>query len=150
MTTWTAAFRRSEDLGPAVFTVTASYEQAVRGWAASQDVAAASRREVHSPSVDAWAVLDGGVTAVEGYGLTSLPGGVRVIGFGAFRLLLAEFALAGPVVPFDRETPLAADELRRRHRGTPRDAAAQEQAELLAECSDTVMLRWVATTLLAG
>ena len=34
-------------------------------------------RELHLPAVEAWAILDGGITSLEGYGATSLPFGVR-------------------------------------------------------------------------
>jgi hypothetical protein len=113
-------------------------------------VAHASTRLVHSPSVDAWAVLDGGVTAIYGYGLTTLPRGVRVIGFGAFRLLVAELALTAPQEPFPGEPLPCLDELRIRHHGaSPLEASAVEQAELLASCTEALLLRWVASTLLA-
>lgn len=147
---WSEVFRRDE-WGPAVFEVLPGHRAAVRNWAQHQNVPGASRHELHVPDVDAWAVLDGGVTSVRGYGLTSLPCGVRVVGFQAFRLLLTEFGLAGPVVPFPGEVVLTSDVLHRRHRsGTARNEAATEQAELLASCSDGVLMRWVATTLLAA
>lgn len=147
---WWDVVRRPE-LGEAVFEVARRSASAVRAWAERQDVATASTRMVHSPSVDAWAILDGGITSIYGYGLTTLPAGVRIVGFQAYRLLLAESEVAGPDEPFPGEVPVDLDRLGRRHRsGLARDAAAVEQAELLAACTDEVMLRWVAATLLAG
>lgn len=146
---WSEVFQHGE-WGPTVIEAVPSHRATVRDWARQQHVPRASPRELHLPDVDAWAVLDGGVTSIHGYGLTSLPCGVRVVGFHAFRLLLAELDLAGPVLPFPGETVLDAAELRRRH-GAPEasGAAATEQAELLAACRDAVLLRWVATTLIA-
>lgn len=135
--------------GAAVFEVAAGHRHVVRDWAEHQAVPRSSRREVHSPSVDAWAVLDGGVTAVYGYGLTSLPQGVRVVGFEVFRLLVADLGVEGPADRFPHEGPWDLDELRRRHASRAAgSAAALEQAELLATCHDSVLLRWVAATLL--
>ena len=146
---WSEVFRRDE-WGSAVFEVLPGHRAAVRMWAQHQNVPAASRHELHVPDVDAWAVLDGGVTSIRGYGLTTLPCGVRVVGFQAFRLLLTEFGLAGPVLPFEGEVVLTSDVLHRRHRGeAARSEDAVEQAELLASCGDAVLIRWVATTLLA-
>lgn len=146
---WSEAFRHGE-WGPTVFEVNPGHRAAVRVWVLRQRVPRVSPRELNLPDVDAWAVLDGGVTSIHGYGLTSLPCGVRVVGFQAFRLLLAELGLAGPILPFPGETVLDVDELRSRH-GSPAAwaAAAQEQAELLAACRDAVLLRWVATTLVS-
>ena len=92
-------------------------------------------------------MLDGGVTSLEGYGATSLPCGVRVVGFQALRLLIADLGLSGPAAPFDGETVLDLEELRCAHRATGRSPTAVEQAELLASCHDAVLLRWVAATL---
>jgi hypothetical protein len=128
--------------GPAVFEVLPGHRRAVREWAARRAMAAAAHRDVHVPVVEGWAVLDGGVTAVSGYGLTSLPHGVRVIGFQALRLLLADLGAAAPD-PFPEEVPVAPAEPGRA--GAPE---AVEQAELLAVCRDAVLLRWVARTLL--
>lgn len=144
---WSEVFRHG-DWGPTVFECLPGHRATVRDWALRQRVPRVSPRELHLPDVDAWAVLDGGITSIHGYGLTSLPCGVRVVGFQAFRLLLAELGLAGPVLPFPGETVLEPDELRRRHAAPEaRNAAAAEQAELLAACRDAVLLRWVATTL---
>ena len=144
---WSEVFRHGT-WGPAVFEARPGHRGAVRDWARRQDVPRVSARELHLPDVDAWAVLDGGVTSIRGYGLTSLPSGVRLVGFQAFRLLLADLGLAGPVLPFPGETLLDPDELRRRHAAPEaRGEAASEQAELLGACRDAVLLRWVATTL---
>jgi hypothetical protein len=135
-------------LGPAVFEVVAPHRWLVRDWLRAQDLPHAAQRDVHSPTVEGWALLDGGVTAISGYGLTSLPHGIRVIGFGTLRLLLAELDVTGPAEPFPDEPPVDLDELRRRHRTTAADSPdAREQAELLASCRDAVLLRWVAVTL---
>ncbi len=144
---WSSVFRRSP-FGAAVFDVAPDYRYTVLAWASIQDVPTARHRELHLPAVEAWAMLDGGVTSLEGYGATSLPCGVRVVGFQALRLLIADLRLAGPVRPFDGETVLAPAELRKVHNAAGRSPAATEQAELLASCHDAVLLRWVAATLL--
>ncbi|MCW2722658.1 hypothetical protein [Pseudonocardia sp.] len=147
---WSEVFRRGE-WGAAVFEVAPGNRGLVRDWAQRQRVPTASPREMHMPDVDAWAVLDGGITSIYGYGLTSLPCGIRVVGFQVFRLLLAELDLAGPVLPFDGETVLDPDELRLRHHSPQTHGpAAMEQAELLGACRDAVLLRWVAATLAAS
>lgn len=128
--------------GPAVFEVLPEYRRPVRDWAVARAAATAAHRDVHAPVVEGWAVLDGGVTAVSGYDLTSLPHGLRVIGFRALRLLLADLGAAAPD-PFPDEVLVAPDEPERG--GAPE---AVEQAELLAVCRDAVLLRWVARTLL--
>ena len=135
-------------LGPAVFEVAAPHRWLVRDWLAAQDLPHAAQRDVHSPTVEGWAFLDGGVTAVSGYGLTSLPHGIRVVGFGALRLLLSELDVEAPAEPFPDERRVDLDELRRRYRVADRDSAdAHERAELLTICRDAVLLRWVAATL---
>jgi hypothetical protein len=144
---WSSVFSRSP-LGAAVFDVAPDYRYAVLAWASTQDVPTVRHREVHLPAVEAWAVLDGGVTSLEGYGATSLAYGVRVVGFQVLRLLIADLHLAGPVRPFDGETVLDPTELRKMHKAAGRSASATEQAELLASCHDAVLLRWVAATLL--
>lgn len=145
---WSTVFRRSPHAA-AVFDVLPDRMETVLAWAARQDVPTVRTRAVHAPVVEAWAVLDGGVTSLHGYGATTLPCGVRVVGFRAFRLLLADLDLAGPVQPFAGEPVVDVAALRRAHRLAPRDAVAVEQAELLATCHDAVMLRLVARTLLA-
>jgi hypothetical protein len=143
---WSSIFRRSP-LGAAVFDVATDYRYTVLAWASAQDVPTVRRHALHVPAVEAWAVLDGGVTSLEGYGATSLPCGVRVVGFQALRLLIADLDLAAPERPFDGETVLDIEELRCAHRAIGRSPAAIEQAELLASCHDAVLLRWVAATL---
>lgn len=139
---------RTTSLGPAVFEVAPEHRPLVRGWLLAQDLPHSAQRDVHSPTVEGWALLDGGVTAIAGYGLTSLPHGLRVVGFGALRLLLAELDVDGPTDRFPDEPPIDLDELRDRRRATPPDSPhAREQAELLATCRDAVLLRWVAVTL---
>jgi len=140
-----SAFRRSP-LGAAVFEVATDYRYTVLAWASIQDVPTVRHHALHVPAVEAWAVLDGGVTSLEGYGATSLPCGVRVVGFQALRLLIADLGLSGPA-PFDGETVLEPDDLRSAHRTAARNPEAVEQAELLASCHDAVLLRWVAATL---
>jgi hypothetical protein len=146
---WSSVFRRSP-LGAAVFDVAPEYRYTVLAWASIQDVPTVRHRELHLPAVEAWAMLDGGVTSLEGYGATSLPCGVRVVGFQVLRLLIADLRLAGPVRPFDGETLLATEELRTLHKAAGRSPSATEQAELLASCHDAVLLRWVAATLLGS
>ena len=134
--------------GPGVFDVATGYRSVVREWIERQDVPFVSARAVHAPSVEAWAVLDGGITSVYGYGLTSLPHGMRVVGFAAFRLVVDALGLAGPAQALPGETLADVTELRRRHRTrSARDPVAVEQAELLSVCQDAVMLRWVAAAL---
>lgn len=146
-------FRRSE-LGTAVFDVTPGQRNPVLEWAGRQEVPRAARRAVHAPSVQAWAVLDGGIVHLFGYGLTSLPSGVYVLGSAVVELVAADLGLRGPAGRTGAGEDV--EELRRRHRdaGAGADpgarAAVLEQAELLAICSDAVLLRWVATALLAG
>jgi hypothetical protein len=143
---WSTAFRRSP-FGAAVFDVATDYRYTVLSWASIQDVPTVRQHALHVPVVEAWAMLDGGITSLDGYGATSLPCGVRVVGFQALRLLIADLGLAGPASPFDGETVLDPEELRCAHRATERSATAVEQAELLASCRDAVLLRWVAATL---
>ena len=143
---WSTAFPRSPH-GAAVFDVATDYRYTVLAWASTQDVPTVRHHAVHIPAVEAWAVLDGGVTSLEGYGATSLPCGVRVVGFQVLRLLIADLGLVGPARPFDGETVVDSKELRCAHRATGRSPSAIEQAELLASCHDAVLLRWVAATL---
>lgn len=145
---WARSFRRSE-LGAAVFEVSPTALRRVLEWADGQPVPQASRRSVHSPSVDAWAVLDGGVVHCFGYGLTTLPAGVHIIGLQAFRLIVAELGFAVPD-GLTAASSIPPAELRRRLRAVqPGDPSGREQADLLASCTDAVLLRLVATTLLA-
>jgi hypothetical protein len=145
---WGGAFQRSP-LGAAVFEVAAPELPRVLDWAERQPVPHRARRSVHAPSTDAWALLDGGIVHVYGYGLTSLPAGARIVGLQAFRLVLADL---GFVVPdgLTRASSIPPGELRRRLAAVPVDDPSQaEQADLLASCTDAVLLRWVAATLLA-
>ena len=145
---WADAFRRS-DVGATVFDVSAAVQPRVLAWAEGQPVAHASRRAVHSPSVDAWAVLDGGIVHVYGYGMTTLPAGVCILGLQAFRLVLAELGFRVPD-GLTEASSIYPDVLRHRLRSRAADdPSAVEQAELLATCTDRVLLRWVAATLLA-
>jgi hypothetical protein len=145
---WSTAFRRSE-FGAAVFEVSATQRHRVLDWAGRQPIPRSSRRPVHEPSVDAWAVLDGGIVHLYGYALTTLPAGMYVVGLQAFRLLLAELGFSVPD-GLTAATTITPDELRRRHRAVAiGDPSGVEQADMLATCTDAVMLRWVATTLLA-
>jgi hypothetical protein len=145
---WSESFRHSP-VCAAVFEVAPAQQRAVLTWAGRQPVARAAQRPVHSPSAESWAVLDGGVLHIYGYGLTTLPAGVYVVGLQAFRLLLAELGLPVPDGVTEAGST-AQDELRRRHRAASvTDPSGVEQAELLATCTDATMLRWVATTLLA-
>ena len=143
---WSSAFRRSP-LSATVFDVAPDYRYTVLAWASIQDVPTVRQHALHVPDVEAWAVLDGGVTSLEGYGATSLSCGVRVVGFQVLRLLIADLGLSGPVRPFDSEVVLEPEELRSAHRAGGRSPEAVEQAELLASCHDAVLLRWVAATL---
>jgi hypothetical protein len=139
---------RTTSLGPAVFEVLPAHRGRVRNWLAGQDLPHAAERDVHSPTVEGWALLDGGITAVSGYGLTSLPHGLRVVGYGALRLVLAGLGVAPPAEPFPDEQVVGLDELRRRYRASLAGSAqVREQAELLAACRDALLLRWVAATL---
>jgi hypothetical protein len=145
---WSDALRRST-LGSAVFELSPLLWGRALHWAEAQPVPRSSRRPVHAPSVDAWAVLDGGVLHVYGYGLTSLPAGMYVVGVQAVRLIIAELGVPTPTC-LTAASAIGADELRDRHRvAAIDDPSAVEQADLLATCTDAVMLRWVATTLLA-
>lgn len=145
---WSESFRRSE-LGAAVFDVAPAVLPRVLAWVDRQPVPHATRRDVHAPSVDAWALLDGGVVHRFGYGLTTLPAGMHIVGLQAFRLIVAELGFAVPD-GLTESSSVPPAELHRRLLAVPADdPSAVEQAELLASCTDAVLLRWVATTLLA-
>lgn len=153
---WSDAFGRTDE-GPAVFAVALPQRGAVLGWAGEQrHVPRVSNRELYSPAIDAWAVLDGGVSSLHaasphnGSPAGSLCAGVRVVGYRALRLIAAELGLAAPWEPFPGEVLLEVDELRTRHRVASSDCpSAVEQAQLLASCVDAPTMRWVAATLLA-
>lgn len=57
---WSEGFRATGE-GPAVFLVAPAQRAAVLAWVARQCVPTLSRRDLHVPAVDAWAVLDGGL-----------------------------------------------------------------------------------------
>ena len=139
---WAEAFRKS-DLGVAVFDVSRGTLPRVLEWAEHQSIPRAARRSVHTPSVDAWAVLDGGIVHVQGTQLQDLAAPQ------AFRLVLSEL---GYLVPdgLTEASTVPPVELRRRLQATPADhPSGLEQADLLASCTDAVLMRWVAATLLA-
>ena len=168
---WNEVFTPS-DLGDGVFDVRWDLRPRLRRWLAHHDLPAASGREVHRPATDAWALLDGGVIAVSA---VTLPGGppggspppgrhaaaergpapssplltpgMRVIGHRALRLLVARLRLTGPGQALSGEhldVPGVVEDL---FDGRSNDAAAVEQAELLASCTDRATLRWVVTAL---
>lgn len=137
------------DEGPAVFLVAPAYRAGVLAWARRQPVATVSRRDLHGPAVEAWSVLDGGILRLHRHPAAALPPGLRILGFAALRLVVAELGLEPPAaLPGERGPTTGPDELRRAHRSAdPAAAHAVEQAELLASCIDPPTLRWVATTL---
>lgn len=129
----------------AVFGVAVAHRPMVRDWVSEPDVPCVTSRNLYSPTVYGWAVLDAGITEIHQYGLTSLPSGVRVVGWQALRLLIDELGLQGPKQALPGETTVPIDELRRRHRSAAaRDAAARQRAELLASCADGTKMREVA------
>ncbi|MFG1636980.1 hypothetical protein [Pseudonocardia alni] len=136
-------------MDPRIFGVVPEHVGAVRSWLDAQDVPCVLSRDLYSPTVTGWAVLDGGCTEIHRYGLTSLPSGIRVVGGTALRLLIAELDLSGGPRP-DPGAPFAgAPELRERHRGDgARDNSARERAELLASCETGEDIRAVAEQLL--
>lgn len=164
---WDEVFTAS-DLGDAVFDVRWDLRPRLRRWLAHQDLPAASGRETHRPATDAWALLDGGVIAVSAVTLPGRPPGafelpaagqgpappsplltpgMRVLGHRTLRLLIARLRLTGPAQALRGEhldVPGVVEELFDTRRN---DAAAVEQAELLATCSDCSTLRWVVTAL---
>jgi hypothetical protein len=145
---WSAVFARSR-MGPGIFVVTAAHRPVVRQWLDAQDVPVIVSRDLYSPTITGWAVLDGGCTEIDRYGLTSLPSRIRVVGWQTLRLLVDELGLAGPrrVLPGERAVEIA--ELRRRHTSdAARDQAAAGRAELLATCADGASIRSAAQELL--
>ncbi|TCK21616.1 hypothetical protein [Pseudonocardia endophytica] len=153
---WTDVLIASE-ICDGVFDVRWDVRPRLRRWLAAHDLPTACLREAHLPSVDAWALLDGGVISVSSVtvaGATPEPAwspplsaGMRVIGFRAFRLLVAELALAGPSSTLPGEPSTDPDALRAAFEGRVPDGATTEQAELLATCTDRSSLRWVAAAL---
>lgn len=146
-------------LGAGIFDVRWDLRPRLRRWMAAHDLPTASSREPHLPAVDAWALLDGGVIAVSSVGVTpsdpdgfwqTLSPGMRVLGFRTFRLLVAQLALAGPSTVLAGEPVTDPDALRAEFEHRRIDAAAREQAEMLATCTDRSSTRWVAAALRSG
>ncbi|MDQ4116664.1 MAG: hypothetical protein M3235_06830 [Actinomycetota bacterium] len=156
---WTDVLTRS-DLCAGVFDVRWDVRPRLRRWLAAHDLPTARLREPHLPAVDAWALLDGGVVNVSSVSLAGQPGepswsrplpaGMRLLGFRAFRLLVAELALDGPSTTLPGEPRTDPDALRAEFEGRVLDRAAREQADLLATCTDRSSLRWVAAALASG
>ncbi|GAY09441.1 hypothetical protein [Pseudonocardia sp. N23] len=161
--------------GPGVFAVVPGHRHAVLDWIARRRPPLVVAREVGSPPVDAWVVLDGGIlrthrhhrmpgcdhragsrpgtgTAAPDDGSVVLAPGMRVVGWAALRLVAGDLPVELPDGSLPGEPVVPADlaSLRRRYVATsPTDAGVAEQAELLASCTDVRMLRWVSTALAA-
>lgn len=134
-----------------IFGVAAAYRPVIRKWVTRQDVPSVVSRGMYSPTVYGWAVLDGGITEIHRYGLTSLPSGIRVVGWQTLRLLVDELGLVPPRRPLPGEVLVDVEELRRRHNsGIAQDDEAHRCAELLASCEDGETTPGVARTLLIG
>lgn len=156
---WTDVLTES-DLCPGVFDLRWDVRPRLRRWLAAHELSTARLREPHLPVVDAWALLDGGVLSVSSVTVSGrapepswsppLPAGMRVIGFQAVRLLVAELALAGPAAALPGEPATDPDALRAEFELRGIDRVSREQAELLATCTDRLSLRWVAAALGAG
>lgn len=156
---WTDVLTGS-DLCAGVFDVRWDVRPRLRRWLAAHDLPTARLREPHLPAVDAWALLDGGVLCVSSVTVAGhapepswsqpLPAGMRVIGFRAFRLLVAELALAGPAATLPGEPASHPDALRAEFEARVPDGATTEQAELLSTCTDRSSLRWVVAALSTG
>jgi len=156
---WTDVLTGS-DLCAGVFDVRWDVRPRLRRWLAAHHLPTASLREPHLPAVDAWALLDGGVLCVSSVTIAGhvpepassppLPAGMRILGFRAFRLLVAELALAGPSTTLPGEPRTDPDALRAEFEGRVVDGASLEQAELLASCTDRLSLHWVAAALASG
>jgi hypothetical protein len=146
---WSEVFHRSR-LAPAAFLVTSSHQGDVFEWLTGQKVASCRASGMYSSLVDGWAVLDGGVTHISRYGLTSLPDGIRIIGWQTLRLLIHDLNLAPPNRALLQEPMgLGVEELLLRHRvATPDDDRAKEQAEILTTCDDGPSLQWAVKQLI--
>lgn len=145
---WSEVFRRSK-MDPRVYGVVPTHEPRIRAWLDSQDVPCVVSRDLYSPTVYGWAVLDGGCSEIHRYGLTSLPSGIRVVGTPTLRLLIADLDLRGTPRPLAGEPFVEVAELRLRHAGdAARGPEAQRRAELLASCEDGDTMRSVAEALL--
>ena len=147
------------DIAAGIFDVRWDLRPRLRRWLAAHDLPTAGCREPHLPATDAWAVLDGGVLCSAsitvsgpepGPGSHRLAPGMRVIGFQAFRLLVDELGLPGPATVLAGEPVSDPTVLRARFAARVPDAAAREQAELLATCTDRTALRWVSAALRTG
>ncbi|RZT87100.1 hypothetical protein EV383_4007 [Pseudonocardia sediminis] len=147
------------NLGAGIFDVRWDVRPRLRRWLAGHDLPCASTRDPHLPAVDAWALLDGGVISVASLAVGPhdpdaawqvLSPGMRVLGFRAFRLLVAQLALAGPATVLPGEQVTDPDALRAEFENRRDDGAAREQAELLASCTDRSSTRWVAAVLRSG
>ncbi|RTL63661.1 MAG: hypothetical protein EKK42_27730 [Pseudonocardiaceae bacterium] len=169
---WSDAFVATRE-GPGVFAVVPGHRQAVLDWIARRRPPLVVAREVGSPPVDAWVVLDGGILRTHRHrrelgcdhgaadrrpqdevdGDETMPApGMRIIGWAALRLVAGDLDVGLPAGPLPGEPSAPADltSLRRRYATTSAsDAAVVEQAELLASCTDAQMLRWVSTALAA-
>lgn len=174
---WSDAFVATGE-GPGVFAVVPGHRHAVLDWIARRRPPLVVAREVGSPPVDAWVVLDGGILRTHRHrrepvcdhgpgpragghddgavghhdGSVVLAPGMRVIGWAAVRLVAGDLDVGLPTGPLPGEPSVPADlaSLRRRYVTTSAaDAAVAEQAELLASCTDAQMLRWVSTALAA-
>ncbi|ODU03710.1 MAG: hypothetical protein ABS81_13030 [Pseudonocardia sp. SCN 72-86] len=168
---WSDAFVTTGE-GPGVFAVVPGHRHAVLDWIARHRPPLVVAREVGSPPVDAWVVLDGGILRTHRHrrelgcdhgspglqaedqddGSVMLAPGMRVIGWAAVRLVAGDLDVDLPAGPLPGEPSVPADlaSLRRRYATTSlSDAGVGEQAELLASCTDAQMLRWVSTALAA-
>jgi hypothetical protein len=146
---WSDIFRRSR-LGPAIFVVAADSRGTVHDWVHEQDVPSFQSSGMYESTVNAWAVLDAGITSIFPYGWTSLPLGVRVIGWQTLRLLIDQLSLVPPRGPLIGETEvLEPAELLRRHLASSEtDTQAIERADILVSCTDGPSLQWATRTLI--
>ncbi|MGD9987941.1 hypothetical protein [Pseudonocardia sp.] len=169
---WSDAFVTTGE-GPGVFAVLPGHRHTVLDWIARHRPPLVVAREVGSPPVDAWVVLDGGILRTHrhrpepgrdhgppdrgpaeatGDGSGELAPGMRIVGWAALRLIAGDLDVGLPAGPLPGEPRVPADRasLRRRHLTTSAsDPGVAEQAELLASCTDVRMLRWVSTVLAA-
>ncbi|GEL25313.1 hypothetical protein PSU4_42670 [Pseudonocardia sulfidoxydans NBRC 16205] len=167
---WSDAFVTTGE-GPGVFAVVPGHRHVVLDWIARRRPPLVVAREVGSPPVDAWVVLDGGILRThrhrrepacdhgapescppDGRDGVVLAPGMRVVGWAALRLVAGDLDLGLPTGSLPGEPSVPADLASLRHRYTttePTDPGVAEQAELLASCTDVRMLRWVSTALAA-
>jgi len=130
---------------PAIFRVRPAFVQATQDWLRRQNVPSVRSSGIFMPSITAWAILDGGITSTQQYGLTSLPSGLRVFGWQALTLLSADLGVALPTRVMPGQPGLFdATDLQQRHAMTgPEDADGVARAEALAGAGDYESLRWV-------